>query len=709
MAEALNREQLEAVHHIEGPLLVLAGAGSGKTRIVTMRIAHLVQLGVPADEILALTFTNKAAEEMQMRIQKMVHHRVLASTFHSLCARILRADIAALGYSSNFTIYDEDDSEKLLKECLTTLHVPLDRGILKSFRSQISQAKNDLATLEEMANTHEVFPQVYELYQEKLRSYQAVDFDDLLYLTVRLLREYPDILEKYQRKWSFLLIDEYQDTNAAQYELVCRLAMPRNNLFAVGDPDQSIYSWRGARIQNILNFQQDFPGARIITLEQNYRSQNLILAAANALISHNAARYEKNLWSAREEGQKIGLYISDTERTEADFVVGRVKKHHLRDQIPLNEMAIFYRTNAQSRALEDALLREKMPYVIIGGLSFYHRREIKDILSLLRVVVGGADFLGFKRTINLPRRGFGEVALLKLRDLSEREHCAIFPLCEAIVDRKIDCSLSQKQREGLTEYVQAIHAARGMLHAKMPLPEVISHLTQRTRYLEYLREDPETFAERKENVAELISKAAVWEEEQENLDLGNFLEELSLKSSAEELSAEEGVLRLMTLHNSKGLEFIAVALVGMEEDLFPHLNARDTPEQIEEERRLCYVGITRAKDYLYLTAVKNRHLWGTLRQMRPSRFLFEIPEIYLERLHRQRAPPIDISPRDSEEKFLVGSRVEHRDFGTGIIQKSYHTSVGLTYDVLFPETGIERSLVAKYAKLSPLKNSYDNK
>lgn len=702
MADELNPQQLEAVYHIEGPLLVLAGAGSGKTRIVTHRIAHLLQLGVPASEIVAVTFTNKAAEEMQSRIQKVAHHRVLACTFHSLCARILRTDITALGYSPNFTIYDEDDTEKLVKECLAALNVAVEKGVVKTLRGQISQAKNDLASLEKMTNVHELFPQVYQLYQEKLRSYQAVDFDDLLFLTVKLFHEHSDILEKYRQQWGFLLIDEYQDTNAAQYELVRLLASPKNNIFAVGDPDQSIYSWRGARISNILNFQRDFPGARIITLEQNYRSQNLILQAANALINHNTARYEKNLWSARGEGQKIGLFISDNEENEATYVVSQLKKHHLRESIPFQEMAIFYRTNAQSRALEDTLLRERIPYVIIGGLSFYQRKEIKDILSLLRIVEGGADFLGFQRTINLPRRGFGEAALTKLRDLAVAENRQIFSLCEGIVDRSISCNLSQKQRDGLTEYVNAIHAARNMIHAKLPLHEIIAQLVERTRYFEYLRDDPETFADRKENVAELISKAAVWEEEREKPDLSSFLEELSLKSSAEEHDDTQDMVRLMTLHNSKGLEFICVALVGMEEDLFPHVNARESPEQLEEERRLCYVGMTRAKDYLYLTAAKNRYLWGTPRIMRPSRFLSEIPDEYLEKLHRTRE---ESSFSYEEEALPRGCRVEHRDFGLGVIQKSYHTSLGLTYDVLFLDSGIERTLVAKYAKLRPLNSS----
>ncbi len=693
MLQELNSQQIEAVYHIEGPLLVLAGAGSGKTRIVTSRVAHLLQMGVPATEILAVTFTNKAAEEMQNRIHSLAHHRVLACTFHSLCARILRADITSLNYTNNFTIYDEDDTEKIVKECLTQLNIPVEKGIVKSVRSQISQVKNDLLDIESMANAHELLPQIYRLYQDKLRNYQAVDFDDLLFLTVTLFREHPEVLQKYQNQWSFLLIDEYQDTNAAQYELVRLLAFPRNNLFAVGDPDQSIYSWRGARIHNILNFQQDFAGARVITLEQNYRSQNTILQAANAVISHNTARYEKNLWSAKGAGQKIGLFIADTDRGEAEFVIRTLKKHH-RQNVSLGEMAIFYRTNAQSRTFEDLLLREGIPYIIIGGISFYQRREIKDVLSMLRIVDGGADFLAFQRTINLPRRGFGAVALNKLHQLAFESNLSIYPLCEAILERTIDCTLSQKQREGLGEYVKAIRTARGMLHAKMPIHEVLHALIENSRYLEHLREDPESYNERKENVAELISKAATWEEEREHPDLCNFLEELSLKSSAEETLDSDEVVRMMTLHNSKGLEFSCVMLVGMEEELFPHVNSRDEPHQLEEERRLFYVGMTRAKDFLYLTAAKNRYLWGTPRIMRPSRFLYEIPNEYLEKLHQKAE-----QSSDGEIRLANGTRVEHRDFGEGIILKSYSTSLGLTYDVYFSDAEIERSLVGKYAKL----------
>lgn len=702
MIEELNLEQQQAVKHLEGPMLVLAGAGSGKTRIVTQRIAHLLQLGIPSSEILAVTFTNKAAEEMRERVRSLTHQNVLTCTFHSLCARILRMSIGSLGYSRQFTIYDEDDSEKLLKECMATLGISTEKGTLKTMRTQISQAKNDLIEPDTIPDEEELLKKTYRLYQERLKVSQALDFDDLLFLTAHLFMKHPEALEHYRSTWSFLLIDEYQDTNFAQYELVRLLAIPRNNLFAVGDPDQSIYSWRGARVQNILNFAKDFPGAKVVTLEQNYRSRNRILKAANALIEHNKSRYEKELWSARGDGDLITLYIADDDRTEARFVVQRLLKFQEKHNCDLSDCAIFYRTNAQSRTFEDALLRHRVAYVIIGGLSFYQRKEIKDLLSLLKMVDSGADLLSFSRTINLPKRGFGEAAVAKVRELIEGRGITIFEACEKICHGELSCKLSAKQLEGIREYVEAIHATRNALKSGLALHEVISLLIEKSRYLDALREDPETYQDRRENIAELVSTAAEWETEVEKPELSLFLEELSLKSSLDEgEEKEENAVRMMTLHNSKGLEFPFVALVGMEEELFPHINSADSPEAIEEERRLCYVGMTRAKEDLCLTAAKFRYLWGTPRVMRPSRFLNEIPREYLSIANKERSAHQDSDHDDvSEDEFPIGTRVYHRDFGSGIVQKSYNTSLGLTYDVLFPETDTERTLVAKYAKLS---------
>jgi DNA helicase-2/ATP-dependent DNA helicase PcrA len=697
MPDDLNPEQMSAVHHLEGPALIIAGAGSGKTRVVTFRIAHLMSVGIPSDEILAVTFTNKAAEEMRHRVEKLAKNYVLSCTFHSLGARILRQSIHHLGYNNDFTIYDEEDSDKLLKECLTALNIQQEKGFQKTTRMQISSAKNSLMTPEAIMKEDGTLGTIYQLYQTKLKSYQAVDFDDLLYLPIQLFQEHPEVLAIYQKRWSFILIDEYQDTNAAQHTLAKLLAANHQNVFAVGDPDQSIYSWRGANIDNILNFEKDFPGARIITLDQNYRSRSTILNAANGLIHHNISRYEKNLWSARGPGEKIGLYIAENDHAEAEFVARKILKHH--DDFNLNDCVIFYRTNFQSRIFEDMLLKLRIPYTIIGGLSFYQRREIKDILCLLRIVMAGADFIAFSRTINLPKRGLGEAALDKLREGAYAASQTIFDYCQAIAERKTPAKLSSKQLEGLVHYVNTILALREMVKARISLSTLVSEAIERSRYTDYLKEDPESYEDRKENLAELVSKAAEWEQENPQGTLSNFLEELSLKTTTEEPVSES--VKMMTLHNGKGLEFSVVFLVGMEEDLFPHVNAKESEDALQEERRLCYVGMTRAKEYLYLTSAKFRFLWGGARLMRPSRFLSEIPPEYIQTLNTR---PVHLEGEPAEN-FSPGDTVHHRDFGLGVIQKCYETSLGVTYDVFFPQSEETRSLVAKYAKL--LKSSDD--
>lgn len=631
--EQLNQEQQEAVLHIYGPLLVLAGAGSGKTRIVTHRIAHLLNTGNSQEQILAMTFTNKAADEMRHRILHLTQRTILTCTFHSLCAKILRESISALGYTRQFTIYDEEDSEKVLKECFLSLGSKEEKSTLKRIRSQISQAKNGMVSIQEQEAEEAIegFHKIYSLYQRKLKEYNAVDFDDLLFLTVELFRSHPEILSHYQKRWQFILIDEYQDTNAAQYTLTRLLAEQHQNVFAVGDPDQSIYSWRGANIHNILNFEKDFPGAKVIALEQNYRSTCNILEASNALIAHNTSRYEKNLWSDRGEGEKIQLYIAESEQMEAEFVVKQLYKLHEELEIPLKECVIFYRTNFQSRIFEDRLLRERIPYVIIGGLSFYQRKEIKDILSFLRVVVTGDDTVAFLRTINLPKRGFGETSLLKLKALANSFGESLFKTCQKIVETPSLLKLSQRQLEGLRDYVHVITCLREMLGQNRPIHEILLETLDRCRYFEYLKEDPESYEERRSNIEELVSKAAEWQEEVEDPSLTTFLEELTLKSSTEKSENQEDQVRMMTLHNSKGLEFTAAFLVGMEEELLPHINSLDMPDAIEEERRLCYVGMTRAKQFLFLSASRYRYLWGMPRFMRPSRFLKEIPDQFLQK------------------------------------------------------------------------------
>jgi len=698
----LNPQQKIAAEHLEGPMLVLAGAGSGKTRVVTCRIAHLLEVGVPSSEILALTFTNKAAEEMRTRIKRMADQYVLTSTFHSLGARILRESISAIGYRNDFTIYDENDSLQLLKNCLATMGYKDEKGLLKSLRTAISNAKNDLLSPSDLSKdfrtrTDQLLKDVFIAYQEKLKEYNALDFDDLLYLTVKLFRESKETLEHYQKRWSFILIDEYQDTNAAQYFMTKLLVEKHNNIFVVGDPDQSIYSWRGANIQNILEFEKDYENAQVITLEQNYRSTSNILEAANGLIQHNEERYEKKLWSNLGAGEKIGVYIAENERQEALFVVEELVRKTREEHLPLRECVIFYRTNSQSRTFEDALLKYQIPYVIYGGLSFYQRREIKDILSLLRMVVSDSDYLAFARTINLPKRGIGQATLVKLRDAAEESSLPILTLVRKLLSRETEVvKLTKKVEEGITDYLHTLRTLKDMFADGKPLEEIIQAAIENSNYERVLREDPETHDDRKSNLEALINKAAEWSGERETPTLIAFLEELSLKSSLDDQPAYDSV-RMMTLHNGKGLEFALTFIVGMEEDLFPHINSKDSIEALEEERRLCYVGMTRAKQLLYLTASTYRFMWGISKVMCPSRFLKEVPQQFLTSLYEENL----IEEEDDwalETGFRAGTTVFHKDFGKGIIKRSYQTSLGLTYDVEFLESNSTRSLVGKYAK-----------
>lgn len=632
MGENLNQQQLEAIKHLEGPALVIAGAGSGKTRVVTYRIVELINAGVHPSQILGLTFTNKAAGEMKERVQQLTNRYVLICTFHSLGARILRESISKLGYRSDFTIYDEDDSEKLLKACLGDDKFSVKSTEAKVIRGLISRAKNDLLGPHEidtrnlMTATEQLFPKIYAEYQAKLKESNAVDFDDLLFLTVQLFKDHPDILEMYRDRWRYLLIDEYQDTNATQYYMVKYLAEPTNNVFVVGDPDQSIYSWRGATIGNILNFESDYPGARIIRLEQNYRSRGNILYAANGLIKYNQKRFNKQLWSSLGEGETIKDFIANDGYSEARFIGERIKQHKEKDHIPFSEMAVFYRTNAQSRALEDYFLMRSIPYIIIGGISFYQRREVKDIMAFLRMVYASNDMVAFMRTINLPKRGLGPTTLDKIQFAAAEEKTPIFEYIAKLSEGKFEnLKLSKKQSESLSNYVEIILKLRE-IHSKESLKDLVAAVIKETQYLDVIKEDKETYLERLGNINELISKAAEWESVAEDPTLVGFLTELSLKSSLDETNYSQDRVRLMTLHNAKGLEFKVVFLIGLEEDLLPHINSKDDPMALEEERRLCYVGITRAKEYLYLTRAQTRLLWGSERALRPSRFLNEIPK-----------------------------------------------------------------------------------
>lgn len=627
----MNDQQKKAIDHLYGPLLVIAGAGSGKTRVVTERIAQLLRSGIDPSEILAVTFTNKAADEMRHRVFSMALRPPLISTFHSFGARFLRESSHRLGFTNTFTIYDSADSEQLLKNCLKELEIKPEKGILKELRSEISDAKNNLLLPDDFMHQRGEgsFFQVYQRYQLKLKEYSAIDFDDLILLPVLLLQKDEEVRERMQERFKFVLIDEYQDTNKTQYTLFRLLVDKHRNIFVVGDPDQSIYSWRGASIENILGFENDFPAAVVVKLEQNYRSTGHILKAANGLITHNKGRYEKNLWSQLGDGEKVVITQFFDERDEALFIAAKVEDL-IEGGLEPKEIALLYRTNAQSRSLEDALLKANIPYTIVGGLSFYERKEIKDLLAYLKIASSPTDFISFARCINTPKRGLGNAAIEKLKILADEQQMPILML----VKQAPFLSIPAKQKEALNNFVNLIEAISQQPSVAKALQTAISS----SNYLAYLKEDPETFLDRRENVEALIAKTIEWEEENPNGTLIQFLEEISLRQNVEENSPFDSKITLMTLHNSKGLEFTTCFVCGLEEDLLPHINSKIAESAIEEERRLLYVGMTRAMRQLFLSFAAYRFLFGTSRSMRKSRFLEEIPIEHINHLQARYAP-----------------------------------------------------------------------
>ncbi len=707
--KGLNPEQLQAVQHKDGPMLVLAGAGSGKTRVATLRIAHLLGSGVISSEILGLTFTNKAAHEMKERVQKYASHSVLVTTFHSLGARLLRESIHHLGYSSDFVIYDEDDSNKLLKETMRDLAVSSDLDH-KALRAYISRIKNGLVVEEQ-----EGFKVLYDRYNEKLKKCNAVDFDDLLRLPVELFSNFDEVLKFYQERWKYMLVDEYQDTNGAQYSFVKHLCGDRCNLFVVGDPDQSIYSWRGANIQNILNFEKDFAGATVVRLEQNYRSTNIILEAANAVITKNGGRYEKSLWSALGDGEKISFFAARSEREEARFVGRQVQDFLDNHNTKLSNMCVFYRTNVQSRVLEDEMLSRRIPYVIVGGVSFYLRKEIKDVLSMLRLLDNPRDLISFLRVVNLPKRGLGETTLEKIIKAQEKSGLTILDFMMRIYAEDawtdLPFTVTAKQREGWADFAKTYLMLMETAESET-LEELVRAAIFTSRYIDVIAQDNETKLERLENLEELIVKAQEWEETKkangEEATLSNFLSDTSLATSMDNADKDADAITLMTIHNGKGLEFEVAFLVGLEEDLFPHINSKKTPEQVEEERRLFYVGITRAKRHLFISFAQVRSLWGATRGMRPSRFLQEIPQKLRKLINMSQPAPMEavsrmsVTPPREETIFSIGEMVFHPQFGAGRIENAREGSHGLMYEVLFSKDDTTKCLIAKIAPLSRL-------
>jgi DNA helicase-2/ATP-dependent DNA helicase PcrA len=706
----LNPAQREAVLHTEGPVLVVAGAGSGKTRVLTRRIAHLLgAVGVKPPEILAITFTNKAAAEMRERVVDLVGPPAGAAwvmTFHAACGRILRREAQRLGYRSNFTIYDQADQVRLVKRCLEELERDPKRFTPRGIHSQISNAKNTLVGPVEYAERVSSFydqtvAEVFDLYQKRLFASNAVDFDDMLFLTVDVLERFPEAREKWQEAFRYVLVDEYQDTNHAQYRFLQLLAEKHRNVFAVGDPDQSIYGFRGADIRNVLEFEKDFPGSYTIALEQNYRSTQHILDAANGVISHNRERKEKNLWSELGEGEAVRVVEVEDEHAEARYVAAEIALL-VEEGFSGSEVAVFYRMNAQSRVLEDILVRQGIAYQVIGGPRFYERAEVKDLIAYLQVLDNPYDAVSLLRIANRPRRGIGDSSLARLATWADQREISLW---EATAEAEMAGVGAAPQK--------ALRAFRGTIESLMSaameldVPELIEEVLARSGYLESLEAERTIEAQgRMENLQELVSVAREWREQTEEPSLSAFLQEVSLYSDQDAIRGDGSLVTLMTLHNAKGLEFRAVYLIGMEEGIFPH--SRSIEEQgIEEERRLCYVGMTRAQERLTLLHASSRMLFGGRNHNLPSRFLDELPDGHVE---RERLRPSSwsgygaprqsqIAPREDVPDLATGDSVRHSTLGEGVVVR---IEAGGLVTVRFADDGSERKLMLDYAPLEKL-------
>ena len=724
--QGLNKEQLDAVQTINGPMLILAGAGSGKTKVLTCRIAHLLQQGVRPYRILAITFTNKAAAEMRERVDRMAGaaaRDVWLFTFHAFCARLLRYELENLnGYANNFAIYDTSDSKNLIKQVLKEMNLDEKRFPLPAIISHISNAKNALllpdAYAREASGYYEQqVAKIYDAYQKKLQANNAVDFDDLLLLALRLLQENPAVREKYQRKFDYLMVDEYQDTNHAQYLLTKLLAAGHRNICVVGDADQSIYGWRGADIQNILDFEKDYPDAKLVKLEQNYRSTQVILDAANAVIDNNSGRKPKNLWTANGNGSEIIYYQANDERDEARYVIENMQKLQLNEGAKLGDMAVLYRTNAQSRVFEEMLIKSGIAYTMVGGTKFYERKEIKDALAYLRLLYNPHDSLSLLRIINVPRRGIGDATLARLQEYANASGQSLFEVVTNAADVP-----------GLASRFELMGEA-----ADVPVKELLDDVLLKTGYLEELQssKDPQDES-RVENLKEMLSVteefAVKCERNGEEPTLENFLADVALVADIDDAELGEEAVTLMTLHSAKGLEFPDVFLVGMEEGIFPHSRTLMDENEIEEERRLCYVGITRAEKHLFLSNARTRTIYGRTQYYTPSRFLQEVPRNLVHvikrpvvqrpamtsQVHKPTAKEnanwfeqhkASFFPRESSAaagcSFRVGDKVMHKKWGAGTIVTAKAADDGQEVTVAFAGGGI-RSLLTKYAKLEKL-------
>lgn len=671
--DTLNPKQKEAVLHTDGPLLILAGAGSGKTRVLTHRIAYLIdECGVNPWNIMAITFTNKAAGEMRERVDNLVGfgaESIWVSTFHSSCVRILRRHIESLGYTTSFSIYDSDDQKTLMRQVFKAMDIDTKQFKERAVLAAISSAKDKLITPEEfLLNAGADFREkktgeIYKEYQKQLKKNNALDFDDLIVKTVELFQNNPQVLDYYQERFRYIMVDEYQDTNMAQFKLVSLLASKYRNLCVVGDDDQSIYRFRGADIQNILSFENTFPGTKVIKLEQNYRSTQNILDAANGVIRHNFGRKDKTLWTANGEGDKILFKQFDTAKDEADFVVRQIRDSAYSYQ----DQAVLYRTNAQSRLLEERCIFYNVPYRLVGGVNFYQRKEIKDVLAYLKTIANGVDDLSVIRIINVPKRGIGATTIGRVTAFASEHNMSFY---DTLKEAKQIPGIG-KAAEKIGRFIAQMEAFRAMAHSEeYSIKDLIDHILEDTGYEEELQEEGEIEAQtRLENIEELINKAAAYEEDSEHPTLDEFLEQVALVADIDNVDDSEDRVTLMTLHSAKGLEFPKVYLVGMEDGLFPGIMSimADDKTEMEEERRLCYVGITRAKKELVLTAARQRMINGETRWSKPSRFIDEIPSELLDADKLQ--PVLGMEKRedfeDSGLPWNQGSKSSASRFGMG--------------------------------------------
>lgn len=745
--DRLNEQQKKGVFTTEGPVLLLAGAGSGKTGVITHRIAHLIDdCDVNSYNILAITFTNKAAREMRERVDDLVGCGADAAwimTFHAACVRILRRFIDRLGYGTNFTIYDTDDQKSLMKEVCKSMDVDTKVYKEKMLLSRISAAKDELVTPDEMytrANndyTQMRIAEVYRVYEERLKKNNAVDFDDIINLTVELFEKNDDVLDYYQERFKYIMVDEYQDTNTAQFKLVSLLARKYHNLCVVGDDDQSIYKFRGANIRNILNFKEYFPEAEIIKLEQNYRSKSNILDAANAVIKNNSGRMDKSLWTEQDAGDKIAFNVYETGYAEAEGIAFGIEKN-INDGYAYNDCAILYRTNAQSRAIEEKLLGHNIPYRIYGGINFYSRKEIKDILAYLKTIDNGMDEIAVRRILNVPKRGIGATSVGKIQAYADEQNIGFYEALKQVEDIP---GLGRSASK-ITPFTDLIRLFRAELH-ELSIVRLINDIIEKTGYMDYLAENdsPEEVEERRANIDELISKAATYEDGEETPTLSGFLEEVALVADIDNMDDNNNVVSLMTLHSAKGLEFPIVYLAGMEDGLFPSYMCIDSddPSELEEERRLCYVGITRAKQKLIMSAAKVRMVRGETHMNKVSRFISEIPAELM--VNSTQGPAHKILTSDGTDKdhfhlpprkagesrfqsfqhdvlkedifdkkpsagnvglgYGIGDKVRHIKFGTGTVKEIKNG--GRDYEVTVDfENGGTKKMFASFAKLQKI-------